>query len=304
MARGDLGDQPRRAPPEGDERDAEIVQLAEILVRGELGVEDEVARALTCPRLPELDEPQHFLALLPLAEVGVGIAEHLAVRILREEGQDGLPALAATRDVVLLDKRVLPKVRDGVEVEIERAGVDPLRLSEAGHPAAQEAHDAAAPQPRGVLPQEGGLGEGIEAGRERHAFVEDEVHHVTAASLADQLEQERRADRMGGRNHLRAGELRVVDHPLKIQPCQQGQQQKQPAEARRELPVGQRKGPRIGDGIGERPRAGRPLGVEAPRQPGEALLAKYFLDGGGTEAVPPGALQRVPNVVDGEVLFA
>jgi hypothetical protein len=111
----------------------------------------------------------------------------LAVGVLGKEGEDGLPALAAAGDVVLLDGRVLPEVRDGVEVEIERAGVDQVRVAEPRDPATQESHDGGATQPRGVLPQEGGLGEGIEAGRERDALVEHEVHHVTAAPLAHEL---------------------------------------------------------------------------------------------------------------------
>ena len=68
---------------------------------------------------PEVDEAEDFLAFLALADVGVGIAEDLAVGVLGEEGEHTGLAAAAHGDVMPLDERVLAEVGDGVEVEVE-----------------------------------------------------------------------------------------------------------------------------------------------------------------------------------------
>ena len=53
-------------------------------------------------RLPELDEAQDFIVLLIFAQIRIGIAEHLLLSILGEEGEDALLAAAALGDVVFL----------------------------------------------------------------------------------------------------------------------------------------------------------------------------------------------------------
>ena len=89
----DLGEEAGRAPAQGDEGDAGGIEPVEPLVGGELGIEDEVLRQLAVPAPPEFDEAEDFLGLLALADIGIGVAEHLGIGILGQEGEDaGLPA--------------------------------------------------------------------------------------------------------------------------------------------------------------------------------------------------------------------
>jgi hypothetical protein len=82
-----------RAPAQGEEGDAGGIEPVEPLIGGELGVEDEVLRLLAVLTPPEFDEPEDFLGLLSFTDIGVGIAEHLGIGILRQEGEDaGLTA--------------------------------------------------------------------------------------------------------------------------------------------------------------------------------------------------------------------
>src|ERR1700682_4888180 len=90
---------------------------------------------------PELDEAEDFVGFFSLAQVGIGVAEHLALRVLGEEGQDGLAPLAAAGGVMLFHERVVAKVGDGMEVEIERNGVDQLLLAQDLNPRAQQTND-------------------------------------------------------------------------------------------------------------------------------------------------------------------
>jgi len=75
------------------EGDAGGIEPVEPLIGGELGVEDEVLRLLAVLTPPEFDEPEDFLGLLSFTDIGVGVAEHLGIGILRQEGEDaGLTA--------------------------------------------------------------------------------------------------------------------------------------------------------------------------------------------------------------------
>ena len=176
-----LGVERRRAPAQRDEGDAQLVELGEVCVGCELGIEHQVARALAVFFLPELDEPQDLVSLLALSQIGIGVAEDLAFGVLREEGEYGFAPLAAARHVVLLYEGVLTEIGDRVKVEVERAGVDQLVLAKRFDPGAQEAADRLAPQPGGVLPHEGRLRDRVEPRGERDALVKDQIHHMAAA---------------------------------------------------------------------------------------------------------------------------
>lgn len=68
---------------------------------------------------PELDKAEDLLGLFALAEIRIGVAEGVAVGILRQEGEHTLLPPAAHRHVVALDDGMLPMVGDGVKVEIK-----------------------------------------------------------------------------------------------------------------------------------------------------------------------------------------
>ena len=85
-----------------------VVEPSQVGVGREPGVEDQVRGAAAVGALPEGDEAEDLLGLLALAEVGVGVAEGVALGILGQEGEDaGLPA-AAHRHVVALDDGCSP----------------------------------------------------------------------------------------------------------------------------------------------------------------------------------------------------
>src|SRR6266852_3945369 len=91
----DLGEKARCAPAQGDEGDPGGIETIEAVIGGELGVEDEVARRAAVLAFPERDEAKDLLGLLALADVGVRIAEHLAIGVLGQEGEDARLAAAA-----------------------------------------------------------------------------------------------------------------------------------------------------------------------------------------------------------------
>ena len=172
-----------------------------------MGVEDQVAGPVAVGALPEVDEAEDLLGLFALAQIGVGVAEGLALGILGQEGEDAGLAAAAHRDVVALDHGVLAVVRDGVEVEVERAAGEERRPSARAGARPPRAWWSCVIDPRGILGEVALLGDGIEPGEQRQALVGHQRHDVALALDGPELEgQGRRAGRgRPGSSWSRAG---------------------------------------------------------------------------------------------------
>src|ERR1700687_621399 len=177
----DLGEQAWRASPQGDEGYSGRIEPVEAVIGGELGAKDEVLRQAAVLTLPEGDESKHLLGLVALADVGVGIAEYLAVGVLGQEGEDAGLAAAALGQIVRFDQRVLAEVGHGMEVEGEGL-TGPGGLSgQLTVPLGEQAGDLRWGDPRGIFRQEALLGHGIEPTEQREAFISHERHDVALA---------------------------------------------------------------------------------------------------------------------------
>ena len=117
---GGFGEQFGRAPAQGEEGDAFGIEPVEPRIGGELGVEDEVLRRLAVLALPEIDEAEDLVGLLALANIGVGVAEHLGIGILGQKDQDAGLATTSLGQIVGFDEWMLAEVGHGVKIEIER----------------------------------------------------------------------------------------------------------------------------------------------------------------------------------------
>ena len=65
-----------------------LLEPIELLIGGELGVEDQMLRRLAMLTRPKPDEAEDLLGLFALADIGVRIAEDLAIGILGQEGEN------------------------------------------------------------------------------------------------------------------------------------------------------------------------------------------------------------------------
>ena len=117
---GDRVEELRDPSPQRDELDPHPVQLVEVGVGRQLGVEDQFLGQPAGPLLPELDEAEDLVVLLVLAQLAVGIAEDAGVGVLGQERQHPLLPPAPLGDIVLLDQGIVAVEGDGVEVEVER----------------------------------------------------------------------------------------------------------------------------------------------------------------------------------------
>ena len=116
---GDLVHRRAAAAAQGDKADALLVKRGQFGVRGQLEVEDQQAGALAGRGLPELAEAGDLVGVLVLGDVGVGVAERCVLAVLGEEREYRARALAAARDVVLVEDLVLAEAHDCVKVEVK-----------------------------------------------------------------------------------------------------------------------------------------------------------------------------------------
>ena len=181
-----------------------LVDPGQLGVGGELGVEVEPLRVVPGDAMPELDEAQHLAGLVGAGQVGIGIAQGAAVRLVGEEGQDARAGLAAQGQVVVLQGLGVAAVGDGVEVEAERLGLGEQQRRQPGDPPRQELLLVG---PRGAVGVVGGvalLGQDVQAGEQAERLVEVEVADVTAAFLVEQLQRQQAEQRGCGGDHARA----------------------------------------------------------------------------------------------------
>ena len=209
----DLGEDLRGATSQGDEGHAHGVEAGEPGVGGQARIEHHMRGERAMGALPEVEEAEHRLGLLALAQVRIGVAERAGVGILCEEDEDARLAPAAFGHIVALDARVRSVVGHGVEVEVERTGGEQRLLAEhRAVPGAEQGAGVFGRDARGVLAEIALLRDAVQRAEQPQPLVGDERHHVALALDGPELEREAGTQRVGAGNHLRAGQPGGVGH--------------------------------------------------------------------------------------------
>ena len=73
---------------EGEESDAEAVELREVGIGGEAAVEDQLAREESRAGAPCLGAAEDLVVLVLLADIGVGVGEEPGAGVAGQEGED------------------------------------------------------------------------------------------------------------------------------------------------------------------------------------------------------------------------
>ncbi len=252
---------------------------------------------------PEVDEAEDLVGLLAFAEIGVGVAEDVAVGVLGEEGEDGGLSAAALGEVVGLDLRVVAEVGHGVEVEIEGLRGEDVVAGDLVVPPREQALDLAGRDARGMLGQKALLWHGVEAAEEAEPGVCDEGHDMALALDRPQLEGDGGAQGVLCGDHLGTRQLGLVGEGVDCQADHVWDEQEEAAEACGELAWQQREAAAIGDGFDGGPGMAWPLVVAASRQSCEAFVLQDLSDCGGAERGPL-FLEGSADVVDRVVALA
>ena len=142
------------------------VELVEVGVGRQLGIENQFFRVSPRPFLPEPDEAEDLIILLILTQFTIGVAKDASLCILRQEGQNALLSPTPLGHVVLLDQSILAMEGDGVKIQVEGMTSRQTEPSHGVKPAAHQLWIAGRVDPATVLGQERSLGDDVQASEE------------------------------------------------------------------------------------------------------------------------------------------
>ena len=123
-------------PPDGDKPDAALVQLRQLRIGYDLGIKVQPLGIDSGEILPKLDKLERLASLITPGEIRVGLADDLAIGLLRAEAQHTGPGFATPGERVLVQPGGIAPKRDRVKVQGEgvglrkqqrRHGADPAR---------------------------------------------------------------------------------------------------------------------------------------------------------------------------------
>src|SRR5258706_9775529 len=189
---------------------------------------------------PEGDEVEDLLSLFALAQVGVGITEGSALRVVRQKDQDARLTSTAGRHVMALDDGMFSKVGERVEIESEGGTRKDFFLSYLGVPGGQKFVGLGAVDAVGVLREVAFLGDGVEATEQCQSLVGGKCHDVALAFQRPEFECQASAQGMRSWDHLRAGQARGLSQLLNTKPKEIRQEEEQTAPAGGKAPRRQR----------------------------------------------------------------
>ena len=155
----DLPHQTLRAAAQSDEVDPQAVELIELGVGRQLGIEDQLFGIPPRPFLPESGEVKDLVILVILAQFPVGIAEDASRGILHQESQDALLPPAPLGDVVLLDQGILAMEGNRVKIQVEGSPAGQPEPVHGIEPTAHQLRVAGRSDPAAVLRQVGSFGD-------------------------------------------------------------------------------------------------------------------------------------------------
>src|SRR5712664_3136339 len=145
---------------------------------------------------------------------------------------------------------MLAEIGHRVEVEIERLAGEQVFSGELRVPHGEQPRHLLRGDARGVFRQEALLGHSVEPAEQCQPLVGDQRHHVALAFNRPELEGQRGAERMRGRDHARAGQLGALRQSIAVEAHQIGDEQEQPSHRCGELTRVEDKVADIGDGLG------------------------------------------------------
>src|SRR5262245_14110477 len=110
-------------PTDGGKPDDALVQLRQLMIGYDLGIKVQPLGIDSGELLPKLDKLERLASLITPGEIRVGIADDLALVLVREEAQHTGPGFATPGQVVLVQPGGIASKWDRVKVQREGGGL-------------------------------------------------------------------------------------------------------------------------------------------------------------------------------------
>lgn len=203
---------------------------------------------------------------------------------------------------MLFEGLLLRVGRHRMEVEIERGATreaSPLHLPK---PGAHQLQVGLVVDAGAVGGQVGPFGNDVESSEKGHALVKDQVHHVTLAFLADELERQQRPHRLLGGDPGGPWQGDLPKHSPQSNVSHQRDEQEETPDSGSEGPGRQIEDADVCSGSGFGFQGDKPFVIATAREACKALLSQQDSQGVDADRVA-GARQFPLDVIDREVLL-
>ena len=207
-----IPDQVLAPPPERDKPDPLTVQEGQVLVGGELGIEDKGGSDAFVNLLPEGQNIENLFIGFLLHEVGGRIKHKFGGGILGKEGQGPFHSLSPGPGPMLLKDGFIPVMRDGMEVQINDAPVVQPQTDRFLHKCLLKLQDVNLIEGIGIGGHGRALGQDIEPSEQSQAGIEGMVSHVAVSLRADELQEQKGQKIAYRRNDLAPRQTCGTDH--------------------------------------------------------------------------------------------
>jgi len=267
-----------------------------------LRVEHQLGWVLSSLLVPELDETLNLIGSIGLGYACMGVAEDTVAGIAGQEGQNALLAAAPSGDVMLFQRFFLGIGGDSVEIQVERRTPWQAGSMNLVQPSLEQAETQPVIDTGTVGGQIRALGNRVETCEEGDAFIANQIHDMTLAFGAQQLEGQQASYRLLGGDHGRTGQSHLSYDLAQSDVPHHGEEKEQAPGTGAEGSRGQTQGADISDGRGFGPKGFGAFLVEPTWKAGKAFLPKQEGQSIDTDGVS-GSGQLPLDVIDGEVAF-
>src|SRR5713101_1975087 len=219
-------------PPNGDKPDAAVVQLRQLGIGHDLGINVQPLGIDSGELRPQLDTLERLASLVTPSEMRVGLAYDLALVLVRADAQHTGPGFATPGQGVLVTPGGIAPKRERVNVQGKGVGLRKQPRRHGADPAREYLVLMVASGARGIGGRVGFLGGPSEARKQAHGLVAVQVVAVATPFFVQKLQDEHAQQRTGRGHHCGARRAGLADQLIEAHTGQQGQEENPPRDAR------------------------------------------------------------------------
>ena len=223
--------------PEGDKPYPLLIELRELGVGGELGVKDKGGLDPPLDLSPKGEKIQHLIIGLLALDVGGCIKDELGGGILGKKGQCPFHSFVSGPGPVLVQYGFLPKVRDGVKIQIDDVTLIELELDGLLDKTLLQTQKMNPIETVGVSGDGRALGQHIESGKEPRPWIESMLRDMGVAFSTEKLEGQEGQQVAEGRDGFGSRQSGLFHHFGQVELFDEGSEEEDACSLRVKRPL-------------------------------------------------------------------
>jgi len=220
------------SPPESDKAYPLLIERRELGISSELGVKDEGRFDPPFDLFPEGEKAHHLIIGFLAFDICGRVKNEFGCGILSKEGKRPFHCLAPGSSPVLLQDGFFPKVRDGMEVQVDDVAIVELKLVSMLDKALLQAQQVDCIKAVGVCGNGSALRKDVELSEQTRPWIEGMLRDMGIALGAEQLKGHKREKIAECRDYLGSGQSGFLHHLEQIELFDEGSKEENSSSLR------------------------------------------------------------------------